>query len=114
MFHENVLCVLMLYIIHDKQLSLRQPLSFLPLLFIRTQRSIGHSFIGGIREYEISGVYIYLLTNISQPCFNSYELVPIFYYRDKTRVQMFYFLIHAINFSCYIIMYMFVLSGTLE
>ena len=71
MFHENVLCVLMLYIIHDKQLSLRQPLSFLPLLFIRTQRTIGHSFIGGIREYEINGVYIYLLTNISQPCFNS-------------------------------------------
>jgi len=28
--------------------------------------------------------------------FNSYalELVPIFYYRDKTRVQMFYFLIN--------------------
>jgi len=30
------------------------------------------------------------------PKTNSYapKLVPIFYYRDKTRVQMFYFFIH--------------------
>ena len=34
-------------------------------------------------------------TKLEHPWFNSYapELAPIFYYRDKTRVQMFYFLI---------------------
>ena len=39
--------------------------------------------------------------SLAHSCFNSYtpELVPIFYYRDKTWVHMFYFLINQRYFN---------------